>query len=114
MSRYLVDRDEIRRVHFASFMPPTKNPRTSVYWISGISEEEIWNIGNTHVAPTRGPILGRADFNSLAVYQAGLAVDLTEIPHPRHADIIHWDQDRKKARLQAMKLADAATLVTAP
>lgn len=86
----------------------------SVYWTSGIPEEEAWNIGNTHVAPSRGPILGRADFNSLAVYRAQMAIELTKIPHPRHADIVHWDQDRKKARLQAQKLADASTFVPAP
>jgi hypothetical protein len=116
MSRYLTHRDEFPRniIRHSAFMPPIRNPRTSVYWISGIADEEVWNIGNTHVAPKRGPILGRADFNSLTVYQTGLAIDLTRIPHPRHADIIHWDQDRKKAKLQAMKLADAAIFIAVP
>ena len=116
MCRYLTDRGEFRGsiVRYSAFMPPTKSPRKSVYWTSGIADEEIWRIGDTYVAPARGPILGRADFNSLTAYEAGLAIDLTKIPHPRHADIVRWDPDRKKSRLQAIKLADAASFVAAP
>src|SRR6266446_9782984 len=116
MCRYLTDRDEYspckRIVRHSAFIPP-ENLRKSVYWTSGITEEEIWSIGDEYVAPSRGPLHGRADFNSLAAYREGLAIELTEKPHPRHADIVNWDEDRKKARLQAVKLADQATLVLA-
>jgi hypothetical protein len=44
----------------------------------------------------------------------GLAIILISKPHPRHADIVGWDTDRRKHRLQAEKLADDATLVLAP
>ena len=92
-------------------MPP-RTLRESVYWTSNIPEGDIWAIGVQFVTPRRGPIHGRADVNSLVVYQMpGFAVDLTGKPHPRHADIVGWDADRKKARLQAQKLADEATLI---
>src|SRR3972149_9848887 len=116
MSRFLLQQDEFRGgvVRHSAFTPP-KSRRKSIYWISAISDKEIWNIGDTHVAPARNlPILGRADFNSLVVYQHNLAIDLTGIPHPRHADIIDWDQDRKTARPQAQELADASTLIRKP
>lgn len=77
-----------------------------------MADPEIWAIGEKFVAPRRGSIHGRADVNSLVVYQIpGFAVELTGKPHPRHADIIGWDSDRKKARLQAEKLADEASLI---
>jgi len=86
-----------------------------VYWTSSLSEEDIWDIGAQHVAPMRGPIDGRADLNSLVPYSEGsLTVELTGRPHPRHAEIVGWSEDRKKARLQAEKLADEATLVIQP
>ena len=115
MARYLTHRGEFKGgiVRYSAFDPP-KSLRKSVYWIAQIPEEEIWVIGDKHVAPARGPILGRADFNSLAVYQNNLSIDLTGKPHPRHADIIGWSEDRKKARHEAQKLADASTLVPRP
>jgi hypothetical protein len=114
LSRYLTRDNEYstskRIVRFPAFLPP-KTRRHSVYWTSGLHEEEIWNIGLLHVAPKRGPIDGRADLNSLIPYREGLAVELTAVPHPRHADIFGWSEDRKKTRLRAQKLADEAMLV---
>jgi hypothetical protein len=114
LSRYLTHHNEYskskRIVRFPAFLPP-RTRRHSVYWTSGLPEEEIWNIGLLHVAPKRGAIDGRADLNSLITYREGLAVELTKVPHPRHADIVGWSEDRKKARLQAEKLADEATLI---
>jgi len=116
MSPYLTDRNEYNRhkkiVRFSAFMPP-KSLRKSVYWTTGLAETEIWGIGDDFVAPSRGPIRGRADFNSylMSINIRQLAIELTRSPHPRHADIIGWDDDRRKRRLQAEKLADDAVLV---
>ena len=95
-------------------MPPS-NARLSVYSTTGLSEQEIWQIANNHVVPGRGkPALGRADLNSLVVYGENLAVELAPGPHPRHADIAGWDMAGTSARLQAIKLAAAATLIGLP
>lgn len=74
-----------------------------------MADGEIWQIADRFVAPARGPIKARGDLNSLIVIRIGLSVALTKGPHPRHADILGWD--RSKAKLQALKLAEAATLV---
>ena len=115
LSRFLSQRDQFRNgiVRHTAFSPP-RSQRLSVYWISNVPDLEIWSIGNTYVAPARGPILGCADLNSLVVYENNLAVEVTGEPHPRHADIINWDTDRRKARLQATKLADRSILVIVP
>jgi hypothetical protein len=116
MSRYLTDDSEysLRKkiVRYPAFDPPRKTLRKSVYWTSGFLDDEIWSIGARFVAPQRGPIHGRADFNSYVLYRDHhLAIELTGKPHPRHADIVGWDTDRKKSRLQAIKLADEAVLI---
>lgn len=116
LSPYLTHRDEYNAkkniVRFVAFMPP-KSLRKSVYWTSGIGDSEIWSIGDKYVAPSRGPIHGRADFNSYSMSTniRALAIELTGVPHPRHADIVGWDGDRRKHRLQAEKLADEAVLI---
>lgn len=116
MSPYLTQGSEYnvhkKIVRFSAFMPP-KSLRKSVYWTGGISEAEIWSIGDSFVAPSRGPIYGRADFNSYSMSTniRELAIELTRKPHPRHADIVGWDDDRRKRRLQAEKLADESVLV---
>lgn len=96
-------------------MPP-KSLRKSVYWTTGLPDADIWSLGDLYVAPSRGPIHGRADFNSFLLTTSipGLAIDLTGVPHPRHADIVGWDVDRRRRRLQAEKLADGAILVMRP
>jgi hypothetical protein len=43
-----------------------------------------------------------------------LKVKLTSKPHPRHANIVGWSGDRKKDRLNAVKLADKSKLVAYP
>ena len=114
LSRFLTDRDHYspakRIVRHTAFSPP-RDKKLSVYWTTGLSDDDIWALGDTYVAPSRGPILGQGILNSLTVYTAELTVQLTKIPHPRHAEIFGWDLDPKKARLQQIKLADKARLV---
>ena len=69
-------------------------------------------MGQEFVTPSRGPIHGRGDINSFDVVRdASLQIELTGVPHARHAELFGWDTDRAKARLQATKLADKARLV---
>lgn len=117
LTRYITDRGHIRSsdnsVRHNLFVPP-RTGQLSVYWISGLQESAVWDIGNTHIAPARGPIIARADINSLAVYDAKLSVHVTGIPHPRHAHIVGWDMSSTRLRLQAIKLARAAMLRRVP
>lgn len=117
LTRYISDPGHIRNsnntVKHNVFMPP-KTGRLSVYWISRLSERTVWQIGNSQVAPQRGPIIARADLNSLVVYEVQLSVEVTGTPHPRHADIVGWDLQSTMPRLQAIKLASSANLRRAP
>ena len=102
-------------VLWPAFSPSPKNQSKSVYWTSRLIGYFVWSIGQRHVAPFRGPLKGRADLETSSIYATpGLAIKLTSKPHPRHADIVGWDKDRRAMRLQAEKLADEATFLLVP
>lgn len=118
LTRYIFQRNRIRRsdnsVKHTAFEPPATG-RLSVYWIAGLGSPAIWQICQQQVEPLIGhAAVARADFNSLSAYAAGLTVDLDGVPHERHANIIGWDlANTTRTRLQAIKLASAATVVWA-
>jgi hypothetical protein len=95
-------------VRYAAFMPNPKNGETSVYRISGISDREVWEIGDREVGLKRDkPILGRADIGASFVITKGLNVVPSE-PPIRHANIIGWPEQKSEQRLVALELAAEA------
>ena len=95
-------------VRYAAFMPNPKNGETSVYRISGISDREVWEIGDREVGLKRDkPILGRADICASFVITKGLNLVPSE-PPIRHANIIGWPQEKSEQKLVALELAAEA------
>jgi hypothetical protein len=87
-------------------MPP-KNRRLSVFRVSGLLENEIWQLVDN--LRTDQSLLGRADIKARSVNETGLAVEADDIP-PRHANIIGWPDDDLAIRLKALELAETAHL----
>jgi len=112
LSRFVLKKDWYRSsdnsVKYAAFLPNPKNGETSVFRISGISDKEVWDIGNREVAkdPNR-PILGRADISASNALARGLEV-LTNEPPERHANIVGWPGEKSKQKLLALELAAEA------
>lgn len=99
-------RSSINKVKYAAFIPDN-NGDTSVFRISGITDNEIWAIGDREVAPKRKrPILGRADIITSIVISKDLKVIPSEPPE-RHADITGWPEESKQKQI-ALELADEA------
>ena len=97
-------------VKYAAFMPNPKNGKTSIFRISDICDEEIWDIGDREVSVKRGkPILGRADVITFVVISSGLTVEPIE-PPVRHANIAGWPDERSKQKLISLELAAEAQL----
>ena len=97
------------RVKYAAFLPD-KNGETSVFRTSGITNNEIWEIGDCEVSIKRGkPILGRADIGTINVISKDLEVVPRE-PPLRHANIIGWPDERSKQKIIAIELASEAHL----
>lgn len=108
ITRFLL-RDQVRAdssVRHSAFQPP-KTGLLSIYHTQGLDHAAIWELGDTFVAPRRGPITVRADLNSLAVYAVDLRVDIDGVPHARHGNVVGWDFSTAD-RLRAQKLAEAA------
>lgn len=112
LSRFVLKKDWFRSsdnsVKFAAFLPNPKNGETSVFRITGISDKEIWHIGDREVAkdPNR-PILGRADISASNVVEKGLEI-LPREPPERHANIVGWPGEKSKQKLIALELAAEA------
>jgi hypothetical protein len=118
LARYITQKSHFRpsdnTVKHSAFMPPHTG-RLSVYLVTGISEKKIWEIGQEYVAKVlRKQLLGRADLNSLRLYENKLKVEQTGKPHKLHCDVIGWDLSSTETRLIAVKLADAAKLKLVP
>ena len=110
LARYIYSKSYYRSsdntVRHSAFMPP-KNRGLSVFRISGLRENEIWQLGDN--LRTDQPLLGRADIKAGSVNETGLAVEADDIPH-RHANIVGWPDDDSAIRLKALQLAEKAHL----
>jgi hypothetical protein len=109
ITRYLLEKKEIRsngKLHWRALLP-NKDGETSVYRISGCSENDIWVTGLHDVAAARGKVLvGRGDLKAVSVYDKALNLRADENPTSKHADIIGWPEE--KDRLQAIAIDLAA------
>jgi len=122
ISRFLISKrwfaKTTGRVKFAAYLP-NKNGETSVYRFFGIkNEKEIWNIGEKHVREPREKkggsctIHGRSQVNSNVILENNLSILPQPLPHPRHADINNWPEDKPQRQMKATELANSSTLST--
>lgn len=100
-------------VSHAAFMPSTATKNTSVYRTSSCIEGRIWLIGDLFVARKLKPprdLLARADVQADIILNEGLAIVAKPSPHPRHAEVTNWPDDKPQQKIKAMVLAEGATL----
>jgi hypothetical protein len=121
ISRFILDGRHMKGakgwVSPAAFMPSTKTKVTSVYRTSRCDEGRIWLIGELFVERKRKDkrkILGRADIEITLVFQEGLGIQAHLLPHPRHADLTKWPDDKAQQKDKALALAQAAILSVRP
>jgi len=117
LARYLTSRGHFsareNRVKSTAFLPPP-DLKLSVFQIAGLSENEIWNIGEECVSKPQGRTLyGRADLFVSIVQNFNLNVEPDNVP-PRHANIVGWPQNKDHRKLLALELAARATLNLRP
>lgn len=90
---------------------PNREGETSVYRTTDLTTQQIYEIGEIHVANIiRKALLGRADITSLSVLSRDLKVQPHTAPHPRHANIIGWPSEKSERKLIAIELAAEAQL----
>jgi hypothetical protein len=101
-----------RTVKYGAYMP-APNGETSVYRISNIAENEIWDIGRKYVAgPSKRTLRARGDTTAELITKTGLEISPETTPHPLHANIVNWPSEKDEQKMLAVEIANEATLVT--
>lgn len=96
---------------------PSPNPETSVLEVSvfrvfGLSDEEIWSIGDAGLRPPgRSTLYARGDLTVTSVERNRLQVAPDDVP-PRHANIVGWPDEKSEQKLRAIELAASVLLRT--
>jgi hypothetical protein len=62
----------------------------------------------------RGRILGRGDLQAAIFFEQGLKILPSVTPHPRHAIVIDWPDDKPHQRMKAIVLALNSSLLLRP
>lgn len=106
LARFILTKKYIRQdktVKWNAFMP--HKGETSVFHVSGISDNEIWHIGEKFVVSSQNkPLFGRTDITASIITDNGLDV-IPQEPPVKHANIIGWPEDKSKQMEMAMQLA---------
>lgn len=85
-------------------MPPP-NLRLSVFLVSNLSDQQIWELAVENVEPARGTVIGRGNLSVSQVVARRLKVSSDVDPTSRHANIIDWPEDRDERATIAKDLA---------
>ena len=105
------------RVRPAAFLPSTKAGNISIYRTSRCGEWRIWTIGDLFVTrrrPDKVILRARGDVAVHIILHQGLNVAADPHPHPRHALVANWPDDKPQRKIRAMVLAERATLCLCP
>jgi hypothetical protein len=102
------------RVTERAFLPGRDNT-TSVFRVDGLSEEETWQLADTHVAGVPGgrAVHGTGTIRAHVVSDVGLRLEPDDDP-PRHAAIAGWPEGKDDQKSRAQRLAAAALLRLRP
>jgi hypothetical protein len=79
----------------------------------GCTENRVWLLGTLFVErklTDKRKIIARADVSSDLVFREGLKIRARLRPHPRHAEIMNWPDEKARQKDKALAMAQAATL----
>jgi hypothetical protein len=106
-------RPGVHKAHFNAFMPKLQERsgqlEVSVFYAFGQTPAALEHIGRTVV---KEPLKGHALVPLSAIMARNLSVVAAPEPHPLHANILGWSDDKGVQRLDAKALADASSELT--
>jgi hypothetical protein len=98
------------RVKPQAFMPALSDNKTSVFRVQGLTEGQVWCLGEAFLMlPPHKALVARAEISVAHIRSVNLQVRPTE-PPPRHADITDWPIEKHEAMSRAQELAAEAVL----
>jgi hypothetical protein len=117
IARYCRNSGHVRpglcQAHFNAFMPKLQESsgqlEVSVFHASGQTPAALEHIGRTVV---RQPLKGHVLVPLAAIVARNLRVVPAPEPHPLHANILGWSDNKGVQRLDAKALADASSQLT--
>lgn len=115
ISRFIFSKHYVKngKVALEAFLPQKNTRESSVYRTNGCSERKVWLLGDFFVARLRKDaraLIGRGDILSHDIFKQGLKIVPVRNPHPRHAVLRDWPDDKPQQKIKAMALAQKATL----
>ena len=118
IARYILSKRHFstsnRTVKYGAYLP-APDGETSVYRISGLSEEVIWEIGQENVAkPSSRTLYARGDTPANVILKTRLTLVPETAPHPLHANIVKWPSDKDERKMLALEIVNEATLALSP
>ncbi|MDR4504736.1 MAG: hypothetical protein MRK01_08100 [Candidatus Scalindua sp.] len=114
LGRYLLTKSQFshqkKRVKYTAFMPNPNNLELSVFRISGLSQNKIWEIGEKYLTKNlERTLYGIARIIALKVTDNKVQIKSDNNP-PRHANIVGWPNEKSEQKLIAQELAANAQL----
>jgi hypothetical protein len=113
-SRYLRQQNHytasMGRVKPRAFHPHPNDGKTSIFRVQGLTDGEIWALGDKHInLPSGSALLARAELSVEQITAIGLHVESAE-PPLRHANIRDWPVGKDERMSKAQELAASAIL----
>jgi hypothetical protein len=118
ITRYILNNSHYartkKRIKYAAFLP--RNGETSIFRISNLGDEQIWDIGDNYVALLSSrTLLARGDLIASDIFEESLEIKPDTRKHSLHANIVGWPlEEPEKVKFIAANLADKAQLYLRP
>lgn len=94
----------------SAFLP--SNGECSATWIDGLSEQQIWVLGDLAGRGRKRPALARADIQAKDVADCGLVIAPDPLPsQPLHVNLTSWPIEKDEQKEVAQNLCAKSVLV---
>ncbi len=115
LARFIMQRNHVRAdntIKPNAFIPYPW-PNLSVTRHIGLTEHELWEIGQEVADARPATLYGHADVQALGITTQSLKIIPTATPR-NHANITGWPPDKPSQKIIAQELAAVATFVSIP
>lgn len=91
VSRSVFEQSKLKSdsLHFRAFLPSVAESSVSISRVTGLSDPQVWFLGDRAGRPRRKPVIGRGDLSVVAVNQCRLVATF-DVPPRRHALLSGW------------------------
>jgi len=98
------------RVKYGAYLP-AKDGETSIYRVTGLHINEIWNIGKDFVETNDRKLRACAKTRANEITRHSLSIVPETDDHYRHANIKAWPTEKDEKRMLAIEIAESSKLL---